>query len=108
MILLCRASGLPEHWFERQGKIQERIEGVQRENEAHSDCATWKFFVLVGKTSQRMSWRSVLKWNSVVLTFIIHTVVDLSPALNANLNLWSINHYGNPSLTIYLFCGVHA
>jgi hypothetical protein len=26
--------GLPEHWVERQGTVQERIERVQRENEA--------------------------------------------------------------------------
>lgn len=33
-VVLLWHAGLPEYWFERQGKIQKRIEGVQGKNEA--------------------------------------------------------------------------
>lgn len=40
--ITCFFVGLPEHWAERQGKIQERVERVQRETEAQGEHGSWQ------------------------------------------------------------------
>lgn len=58
----CFLVGLPEHWLERQRKIQERIERVQRENEVQANRGAWKLRGPTRVTKNRGSQRNQKKF----------------------------------------------
>lgn len=58
----CFLVGLPEHWLERQRKVQERIERVQRENEVQANRGAWKLRGPTRVTKNRGSQRNQKKF----------------------------------------------